>query len=168
MLRVSGLDDDAQRARDFLSAPHRFSQGSRDDQGHRRLSMRMPGLRQMRTVADLPHANHLYRTPRFITRSTFCSRLIYRRTSPRTAMMSAYFPSLIVPTSRSTFIATAGQYVAARMAVIGSTPNLLTHTSSSFHVAIEWNFIGMPEIGRASCRERGEISVAAGTDQSKA
>ena len=46
---------------------------------------------------------------RFITKSTFCNRSMYRSTSPRTAMMSAYFPSLIVPTSRSTFIATAGQ-----------------------------------------------------------
>jgi hypothetical protein len=31
------------------------------------------------------------------------------------------------------------------MANIGSTPSLLTHTSSSFQVDWLWNFIGMPE-----------------------
>src|SRR5688500_5563821 len=102
MLRVSGLDDDAQRARDFLSGPHRLSPGSPVDQAHRRHSVRMPRLRQTRSVAALPPAPHLYRTPRFITSSTFCTTLTFRRAPPRTAMLSAYFPSLIVATARST------------------------------------------------------------------
>ena len=54
-------------------------------------------------------APHLYRVPRLTTMSTRCSRAMWRRTSPRTAMMSAYLPGVTVPTSRSTFIATDGQ-----------------------------------------------------------
>ena len=47
---------------------------------------------------------------------------MYRSTSPRTAMMSAYLPGVIVPTSLSFFIITDGQYVADRIASIGGTP----------------------------------------------
>src|SRR5512133_2148206 len=60
-------------------------------------------------------------------------------------MTSAYLPALTVPTSRSTFIATAGQYVAARIANIGSTLRRFTHVASSFHVEQQWKFIGTPE-----------------------
>src|SRR5262249_31934830 len=82
-------------------------------------------------------AVYRYRTPCLITTSTRCSSEMYRSTSPRTAMMSAYLPGLTVPTFASTFMATEGQYVAARIAVIGSTPSVVTHASSSRHVECE-------------------------------
>ena len=52
---------------------------------------------------------NLYRAPCLTTMSTRCRSAMWRRTSPRTAMMSAYLPGVTVPTSRSTFIATDGQ-----------------------------------------------------------
>ncbi len=52
---------------------------------------------------------YLYRAPCLTTMSTRCRSAMWRRTSPRTAMMSAYLPGVTVPTSRSTFIATDGQ-----------------------------------------------------------
>lgn len=47
--------------------------------------------------------------PCLMMMSTCCSRSIWCNTSPRTAMTSAYLPSLTVPTSFSTFINTEGQ-----------------------------------------------------------
>src|SRR5687768_8992765 len=109
MLGVPRLDDDAQRVRDLLGATHRFAQRARHDERDGGLRVRMPRLQEMGAVTDLSNSRHLYRTPRFITRSTLWSRLMYRNTSPLTAVMSGGVPSLIVPTSRSTFMATAGQ-----------------------------------------------------------
>ena len=45
-----------------------------------------------------PDSTYFTRLPCLITTSTFCSRLMCRSTSPRAAMMSAYLPSLTVPT----------------------------------------------------------------------
>src|SRR5262245_46853425 len=41
--------------------------------------------------------DYLYRVPCLITMSTRCNSSMYRSASPRTATMSAYLPSLIVP-----------------------------------------------------------------------
>ena len=62
---------------------------------------------------------------------------MYFNTSPFTAIISACFPTDIVPTLSETSIKKEGQYVADLIASKGSTSIMLTHTSSSFQVLWE-------------------------------
>jgi len=59
------------------------------------------------------------------------------------AMISRIFPSVTVPNSLSTPMATEGNTLLSNV-YSGSNPNLLTHTSNSFQVLWLVNFIGMP------------------------
>ena len=62
------------------------------------------------------------RWPRCITSCTLRSVSIDVSGLPRTAMISAVFPGVTVPTRSDTPIATDGQNVAARIVSIGSMP----------------------------------------------